>query len=205
MADYEVKTLSRDNFPYEKTISLDPSRKKRKMSVTIANAAERVLSPGTLIQKIPVNTFEGSVGTGGIDAAVTTIPLTGNSGVLVDGSVIRINDEFIIVGTYDDVANEITGCTRGAWGSTAASHAENDTISVKDIGATATQTYKPWDGLQPIEGYVNENVDASSTDQGAYMIFDDEVDRSLMSADNADIPIPEGLDKNSMLNFVEVE
>lgn len=205
MAEYAVNTLSRDTYPYEKTISLDPTSKKKTQNIEIASASGRTLTPGTLVQKIPVNSFVGDVGTGGIDDEVTTIPVGTDSGTLVDGSIIRIGDEFIVVGTYSVGDEQITGCTRGAWGSTAAAHLEGAEITVVSIGDSATQTYKPWDGLEPIEGYVYENIDATSANQNTYMIFDDIVNRDLMSAANDDIPIPLGLDKNSMLNFVEVE
>jgi len=202
MAEYAVNTLSRDTYPYEKTISLDPTSKKKTQNIVIANASGRTLTPGTLVQKIPLNTLEATVAAAGVNGTATSVPVANNTGTIEVGTIIRINDELMEVSAYADDALTVT---RGAWGSTAGAHVEDDVISIVSIGDTATQKYKPWDGLEPIEGYVYENIDATSTDQNTYMIFDDIVNRDLMSAANDDIPIPLGLDKNSMLNFVEVE
>jgi hypothetical protein len=56
---------------------------------------------------------------GALNASATTIPVTSTSGFLTTGTVI-IDSETV---TYTGVAaNTLTGCTRGALGSTAASH-----------------------------------------------------------------------------------
>jgi len=62
---------------------------------------------------------------GAINDSVTTITLTNASEFLESGAV-KINDEII---TYTGKsANDLTGCTRGANGTTAAAHSDGDTV-----------------------------------------------------------------------------
>lgn len=104
--------------------------------------AKQDVSKRTLVSGIPCawalgvifNSFSGKVGTGGIDDAVTAIPLSEDSGILADGSTIQIGSEQIIIGTYDSGTNELTGCTRGANSTTAAAHAVGDGIVVLSGG-----------------------------------------------------------------------
>lgn len=63
---------------------------------------------------------------GGIDSVITTITLNDSSAFPSSGTVL-IGSELI---TYTgNAANQLTGCTRGASGTTAASHTNGDTVS----------------------------------------------------------------------------
>lgn len=97
------------------------------------NVAVRTLVsgiPAAWLLGVIFNSFSGKVGTGGIDNSVTTIPLSDDSGILADGSIIQIGSEQITVGTYDTANNQLTGCTRGANSTTAAAHSVGDGIVV---------------------------------------------------------------------------
>ena len=86
--------------------------------------------PAAWVIGVVFNSFVGKVGTGGIDDTVTAIPLSDDSGILADGSTIQIGTEKITVGTYNTGTNTLTGCTRGAGGTTAAAHLVGDGIVV---------------------------------------------------------------------------
>jgi hypothetical protein len=60
---------------------------------------------------------------GGIDAVVTTIPVNDVSALQTEGVIIFGTEYIPYTGTSVD--NELTGCTRGAYGSTPAVHADN--------------------------------------------------------------------------------
>lgn len=198
MAEYGITELGSIE---HKSISLR-SEAPRTMPILL-KAAQGELKAGTLLQKVGVTTFSAVVGVGGIDDQVstTTIPLKSNTGAIADGTVIRIGDEIIIVGTYDSGGNQLTGCTRGAWGTTPAAAVEDAEISiVKDV-----EQYEVYNALKPVEGYLAGDVDtgdSGSTPLDGILVFDDDVDRnSLIAA--TDVPIPEGFDSNSLINFKE--
>lgn len=62
-----------------------------------------------------------------IDAAITTITLTTVSGLDAPG-YIRIGDEIIYYTTKNETTNQISGCTRGYFSTTAAEHNANDKV-----------------------------------------------------------------------------
>lgn len=67
----------------------------------------------------------------GITAAVTTIPLTSASGFPTSGYII-VNSEVI---QYTGVSsNDLTGATRGLFGTTAAAHSSGDTVTESTYG-----------------------------------------------------------------------
>jgi hypothetical protein len=68
---------------------------------------------------------------GGIDNSITTITLTDATQFPTSGTV-RINSEYI---TYTSIStNDLTGCVRGAFGSTAATHADGATVTGVYVG-----------------------------------------------------------------------
>ena len=82
-------------------------------------------------------TFDASANTlsSGIDAVVTTIPLTSGSG-FPDTGVIQIGSETISYALL--VGNNLTGCVRGFNGSTAASHSSSAAVKCSTIIVTDT-------------------------------------------------------------------
>ena len=60
---------------------------------------------------------------GGVDDSITTIPVYDVSAIQTEG-VVLIGTEYVIY-TGISVDNELTGCTRGAYSSSAAAHADN--------------------------------------------------------------------------------
>ena len=80
-------------------------------------------------------TFSASANTlsAGIDAAITTVPLTSSSG-FPDTGVIKVGSEVI---TYANISgNNLTGCVRGAQGTTAASHAISASVTCSTLIVT---------------------------------------------------------------------
>jgi len=63
----------------------------------------------------------GTIGTGGVDDAVTTIPVTSASG-LIKGLVLNIAGEYVVITSVNVGANTIAVRARGAAGTTAAAH-----------------------------------------------------------------------------------
>ena len=82
-------------------------------------------------------TFDASANTlsSGVDAVVTTIPLTSGSG-FPDTGVIQIGSETISYALL--VGNNLTGCVRGFNGSTAASHSSSAAVKCATIIVTDT-------------------------------------------------------------------
>ncbi len=82
-------------------------------------------------------TFDASANTlsSGVDAVVTTIPLTSGSG-FPDTGVIQIGSETISYALL--VGNNLTGCVRGFNGSTAASHSSSAAVKCSTIIVTDT-------------------------------------------------------------------
>jgi len=82
-------------------------------------------------------TFDASANTlsSGVDAVVTTIPLTSGSG-FPDAGVIQIGSETISYALL--VGNNLTGCVRGFNGSTAASHSSSAAVKCSTIIVTDT-------------------------------------------------------------------
>ena len=80
-------------------------------------------------------TFDASANTlsSGVDAVVTTIPLTSGSG-FPDAGVIQIGSETISYALL--VGNNLTGCVRGLNGSTAASHSSSAAVKCSTIIVT---------------------------------------------------------------------
>ncbi len=80
-------------------------------------------------------TFDASANTlsSGVDAVVTTIPLTSGSG-FPDTGVIQIGSETISYALL--VGNNLTGCVRGLNGSTAASHSSSAAVKCSTIIVT---------------------------------------------------------------------
>jgi len=192
------------NTAYELTNSPLVISESEKKAVVIASG-EGVLKVGTLVYKPEVNTLVAQVGTGGINASVTTIPLkAGFTGTVASGSIIQIGTELIVAGTIG--ADSITGCTRGYGGSTSASHLADATITINSIG-TATETYKVWDGLtgHEIEGIILDEVDATSVAVNTAIHYGCNVNRALCLTKYAELPVPKGLVKNSLINFIDLE
>jgi len=74
---------------------------------------------------------------GGINAAVTTIGVASVTGMPTTGGVITINSEQI---SYTGISSlNLTGCTRGINGSTAAIHSTSDAVLQFPIGMTDIQ------------------------------------------------------------------
>jgi hypothetical protein len=73
---------------------------------------------------MPIGT-EFSYLNGAINDSVTTIPVDDGS-LFTNNSIIKIDAELIQVGTV--VSNNLTGCTRGYGGTTAASHSDDDVV-----------------------------------------------------------------------------
>lgn len=65
----------------------------------------------------------------GISSGDTMIGLTSRTGILA-GDVIRIDNELIIVGASGSGGGNVTGCTRGAHGTTAATHADGASVTL---------------------------------------------------------------------------
>jgi hypothetical protein len=188
----------------QEDISLNPHIIRKQSTVLLKNGQD-TLKRGTLLQKENSNTFLGDVGTGGINNAVTTIPVASNTGVLQDGAVVRIGDELVIVGTYDDSGDEFTGCTRGAYETTAAAHIATADIDYYCQGDNDV-LYVKYDGLEPIEGYLSDkeiDTSADTDNEPAKMYFSDDVVRSTLQTINPDVWVPMGYDGNSQLNFKE--
>jgi len=104
-------------------------------TVTVNKASHNLIA-GTYITFTSV-TVPGATTTlnGAINDSVTTITLTDASSFSTSGSI-RIEDEII---TYSGKSsNDLTGCTRGASGTTAASHA--DSIAVRQSTVTRYNT-----------------------------------------------------------------
>ena len=82
-------------------------------------------------------TFDASANTlsSGVDAVVTTIPLTSGSG-FPDTGIIQIGSETISYALL--VGNNLTGCVRGFNGSTAASHSSSAAVKCSTIIVTDT-------------------------------------------------------------------
>jgi hypothetical protein len=82
-------------------------------------------------------TFDASANTlsSGVDAVVTTIPLTSGSG-FPDAGIIQIGLETISYALL--VGNNLTGCVRGLNGSTAASHSSSAAVKCSTIIVTDT-------------------------------------------------------------------
>jgi len=73
----------------------------------------------------------------GINAAVTTIGVASVTGMPTTGGIITINSEQI---TYTGISSlDLTGCTRGVNGSTAASHSTSDAVLQFPNGMTDIQ------------------------------------------------------------------
>ena len=105
-------------------------------STVTVNKASHNLNIGDYVTFTSV-TVPGAATTlnGGINDSVTTITLTSASSFSSSGSV-RIEDEII---TYTGKSsNDLTGCTRGANGTTATSHA--DTTAVRESTVTRYNT-----------------------------------------------------------------
>jgi len=69
-----------------------------------------------------------------VDAIQTTIPLSSSTG-FPDSGVIKINSEII---TYADISgNDLVGCTRGTYGTTAATHSSTDTVNCATLIVTS--------------------------------------------------------------------
>jgi len=74
---------------------------------------------------------------GGINAAVTTIGVASVTGMPTTGGVITINSEQI---SYTGISSlNLTGCTRGINGSTAATHSTSDAVLQFPVGMTDIQ------------------------------------------------------------------
>jgi len=74
---------------------------------------------------------------GGINAAVTTIGVASVTGMPTTGGIITINSEQI---TYTGISSlNLTGCTRGVNGSTAATHSTSDAVLQFPVGMTDIQ------------------------------------------------------------------
>jgi hypothetical protein len=104
-------------------------------TVTVNKASHNLIA-GTYVTFTSV-TVPGATTTlnGAINDSVTTITLTDASSFSTSGSI-RIEDEII---TYSGKSsNDLTGCTRGASGTTAASHA--DTTAVRQSTVTRYNT-----------------------------------------------------------------
>jgi hypothetical protein len=82
-------------------------------------------------------TFDASANTlsSGVDAVVTTIPLTSGSG-FPDTGIIQIGSETISYALL--VGNNLTGCVRGFNGSTAASHSSSAAVKCSTVIVTDT-------------------------------------------------------------------
>ena len=72
-----------------------------------------------------------------INSSVTTVPVASVTGMPTVGGIITINSEQI---SYTGISSlNLTGCTRGVNGSTAASHTSGDTVTQFPNGMTAIQ------------------------------------------------------------------
>lgn len=79
---------------------------------------------------------------GGINNSVTTITLTSTTGFPTGGGTILVNQELI---TFTGVSsNDITGCTRGTSGTTAASHTSGDTVRLAVGNANSADDFFGW-------------------------------------------------------------
>lgn len=163
-------------------IAVDPDFKAMSMPIVVSSG-QGVLKRGSLLQKVPLNSFVGQVNVdpGGIDADDVTIPVESDSGTLVAGSTIRIGDEFITVGAYNSSTHNLTTCVRGVRGSTAAVHADNAAITVIDVGSTAVEEYVLHDGLRDVAGYLEDDTDTTA-DAKAILKFHDIVKKSQLFA-----------------------
>ena len=73
----------------------------------------------------------------GINATVTTIGVASVTGMPTTGGTIKINNEVI---TYTGISSlNLTGCTRGVNGTTAATHSTSDTVTQFPNGMTDIQ------------------------------------------------------------------
>ncbi len=164
-------------------------------------SGEGVIAPGMLFQKEGLNKFVADVGTGGINTTVTTIPLANDAGSIIDGSTIRINNEFIKVGTYASGTNEFTGCTRSIRGSVAGTHDATDEVLVIDTG-DIDEKFVKYNGLEPLEGVIIDDIDATSEDVPCVLFRSVAVMTDGVSAANDDVFLP-AFDRNSFITFVE--
>jgi len=73
-----------------------------------------------------------------IDDAVTTVPVSTTAGFPATGEILIGTEEISYTGR---TAWTFTGCTRGANGSSAASHSQDDDVAENDAGSAAAQTY----------------------------------------------------------------
>lgn len=75
-------------------------------------------------------TLDGAI----VDADATTITVNSVTG-LSAGQTIKINDEYVTIGAVSDP--DLTGCTRGAFGTTNTTHADTDTVTAAFVGVWA--------------------------------------------------------------------
>jgi hypothetical protein len=113
--------------PYERTSD-------RPRAFTIIYDQAGTAEPTQQIQVFPRPSTASTADTlnGAINASVTTVTLSDSSGFPAKGRAI-INSEVIEFNHNDTTNNQLTGCTRGVEGTTAASHSNTDAITMRDL------------------------------------------------------------------------
>jgi hypothetical protein len=109
----------------------------------------------------------------GINATVTTIGVASVTGMPTTGGTIKINNEVI---TYTGISSlNLTGCTRGVNGTTAATHSTSDTVTQFPNGMTDIQEANFRDS--------STNVDTPMTklSRSQYQGFSNKTDKGLPS------------------------
>ena len=98
-----------------------------------------------------------------IDAAVTTITLTTVTGLDSPSGYVRIQDEIIYYTGVDTGTNQITGCTRGYFSTTAAAHKANDKVQ-------KVRYYPPANPFDILKGMLQTDagIDSSYIDTTAF-------------------------------------
>lgn len=149
---------------------------------TIVRAVQTGADPDGTYVNNPVSGIDGSNSTstsatttlndaGGISSGDTTIVVTDASDAgIVDGSYIRIGSEIIRVGTV--ATNTLSSCTRGALGTTAASHA--DGVDVERLTHLAGTTMSDAGGINSTDATIGV-ADGSDFSDGDYILIDSEI------------------------------
>ena len=109
----------------------------------------------------------------GINTSVTTIGVASVTGMPTTGGTIKINNEVI---TYTGISSlNLTGCTRGVNGTTAATHSTSDTVTQFPNGMTDIQEANFRDS--------STNVDTPMTklSRSQYQGFSNKTDKGLPS------------------------
>jgi len=91
---------------------------------------------------------------GTLSASDTTITVTNTTGI-VASDIVLIDDELILVGGIS--SNDLTGCTRGHKGTTAATHANGSAVRLATGNADTADDFSGW-GLALISGTITPSA-----------------------------------------------